>query len=160
MLEVYAIIVGTSLFGFVILLIIWDFLNPEVARLIISGTSRSLLLECMSSPSQTGNLAGLLARKLIGGDTVGAVGFTIGSEVVVYVFYDCCITGLDSGIDTSSPESADGKSQVFAKLNCSSVTNSQEYLTSSAQLGGSWLLFINGNVVNILSKTMWNCGKT
>ena len=110
MIEVQAIIVEPSLFGFVILLIHWDRINPEVSRLIISGASRSLLLECTSSPTQTENLAGLLARKSIGGDTVGAVGFIIGSEVAVAVFYVCCITGLRSGIDTSSPEYADGKS--------------------------------------------------
>ena len=121
-------------------MIFWDRLKPEVARLIISGASRSLLLECTSSPSQTGNLAGLLARKSIGGDTVGAMGFTIGSEVAVSVFSDCCITGLGSGIDTSSPESVDGKIQVLAKLNRSCVTNSRESLISSAQLGGKLAL--------------------
>ena len=124
----------------------WDRLKPEVARLIISGTSISLLLECTSSPSQTGNLAGLLASKSIGGDIAGAVGVTISSELAVSA--DCCITGLGSGIYTSSPESADGKSQFFAKLNHSSITNSRESLTSSSQLGGSWLLFINRTVVN------------
>ena len=36
-LDVYAIIVGPSLFVFVILLIRWDCLKAEVARLIISG---------------------------------------------------------------------------------------------------------------------------
>ena len=114
----------------------------------------------MSSTSQTGNLAGLVAKKSIGGDSVGAVGFTIGSEVEVSVFSACYITGLGSGIDTSSSESADVKSQVFYKLNCSSVTNSRESLNSSSQLGGSWLLFINRNVVKKPSKTIWNCGKT
>ena len=54
-----------------------------------------------------------------------AVGFTIGSEVAVAVFSDFCVTGLGSGTDTSSSESVDGKSQVLAKLNCSSVTNSR-----------------------------------
>ena len=103
MLDLKAIIFGASLFGFVILLIGWDRLKPEVTRLIISGASRSLLLECMSSPSQTGNLAGLLSRKYIGGDTVGAVGFTIGSVVAVVLFSDCCSIGLGSGIDTLSP---------------------------------------------------------
>ena len=102
----------------------WYRLKPEVSRLIISGALRSLLLECVLFPSQTGNLAGLLASKSIGGYTVSAVGFTIGSEVSVALFSYCCITGLGYGIDTSSPESADRKSQVLAKLNCSSVTNS------------------------------------
>ena len=88
--------------------------------MIISGALKSLVLECTSSPSQTGNLARLLARKLIGGDIAGAVGFTIGSEVAVDD--DCFIIGLGSGINTSSPESVDGKSQVFVKLNRSSVT--------------------------------------
>ena len=113
----------------------WDCLKPEVTRLIISGASSSLVLECTSSPSQTGNLAGLLARKSIGGDIAGDVGVTIGSEVAVA--YDFCITGLGSGIDTSSPESAYGKNRVFSKFNRLSVTNLQESLTSSAQLGGS-----------------------
>ena len=54
---------------------------------------------------------------------MGAVGFIIGSEVAVAVFSACFRIGLGSGIDTLSPESADGKSQVFAKLNSSSVTN-------------------------------------
>ena len=99
-----------------------------------------------------------LARKSIGGDIAGAVGFTIGPEVAVAA--DCCIIGLGSGIDTLSHKSADGKSQVFARLNLSSVTNSQESLTSSAQLGGRWLLFINGTVVNNSSNKIWNCGET
>ena len=91
---------------------------------------------------------------------MGAVGFTIGSKLSVAVFSDYCITGLASGIDTSSPESADGKNQVLAKLNRLSVTNYRESLTSSARLGGSWILFINKTVVNKSSKTIWNCGKT
>ena len=60
-----------------------------------------------------GNFTGFLARKSIGGDTVGAVGFTRGSDVAVYLFSDCCIIGLGSGIDTSSPQSVDGTSQVL-----------------------------------------------
>ena len=91
---------------------------------------------------------------------MGAMGFKIDAVVAVAVLSACCIIGLGYGIDTFSPEAADVKSQVFAKLNCSSVTYSQEYLTSSDQLGGSWLLFINGTVVNKSSKIMWNCGKT
>ena len=136
----------------------WDRLKPEVARLIISGASSSLVIECTSSPSQTGNLSGLLASKSIGGDILGAVGLTIGSEVAVAAY--CCIIGLGSEINISSPESSDGKSQVFFKLNCSFVTNSRESLISSSQLGVSWLLFINGTVVNKSWKTICNCGNT
>ena len=91
---------------------------------------------------------------------MGAVVFTIGSVVAVVVFSTCCSIGLGSGIDTLSPESANGKSQFFAKLNRSYVTNSRESLTIYAQLGGSWLLFINGTVVNKLSKIIYNYGET
>ena len=91
---------------------------------------------------------------------MGAVEFTINSIVELGIFSACYSIGLGSGIDTLSPESADGKSQVFAKLNLSSVTNSRESLTSSAQLGGSCLLFMNWTVMNKSSNKMWNCGKT
>ena len=65
---------------------------------------------------------------------MGAVVFTIGSVVAVSVFSAFCSIGLGSGIDTLSPESADGKSQVSPKINRSSVTNSQESVTSPDQL--------------------------
>ena len=54
-----------------------------------------------------------------------AVGFTIVSVVAVSLFSACYSIGLGPGVDTLSPESADGKSQVFVKLYCSSVTNSR-----------------------------------
>ena len=135
-LNVYAIIDGALLFGVVISLIRCDLLNPEIARLTIFGASRSSLLECTLSPSQTGNLARLSARILTGEDKVNLMGISIGSVRGVAVFSACQIIEFGSGIDSLSPESAVGKSQVLDKLNCSSVTSSQEFSTNSAQLGG------------------------
>ena len=78
------------------------------------------------------------------GDAVG----TILGVTLVPTFPACCKIGLGYGIEAFSPESASGKSQVFVRLNISSVTSSCEFFTSLAQFGGSWLLFINGTVLN------------
>ena len=81
---------------------------------------------------------------------------TIVGVMLVPTFPTCCKIGLGYGIEALSPESASGNIQVFARLNISSVTSSCEFLTSSAQFGDSWLLFIKVTVVSELSKTICN----
>ena len=73
---------------------------------------------------------------------------------LVPTFPTCCKIGLGSGIEALSPESISGKRQVFAIFNLSSVTSYRVFLTSPAQFGGSWILFINGPVVNKFSKNI------
>ena len=85
-------------------------------------------------------------------DVVG----TIVGVALVPTLPDFCKIGLGSGIEALSLESASGKSQVFDILNLSSVTISREFLTSLAQFVGSWILFINGIVVNKSLNTILN----
>ena len=83
-------------------------------------------------------------------DTVG----TVVGVALVRTLPDCCKIGLGSGIEALSPESTSVNIQVFARFNLSYDTSSREFSTSSAQFGGSQLLFINGTVVNKSLKTM------
>ena len=91
---------------------------------------------------------------------MGDAVITIVGVALVPTFPACCKIGLGSRIEALSPESTSGKSQVFARLSLCSVTSSREFLMRSAQFGGSWLLFINGAVVNKSSKTILNLGYT
>ena len=47
---------------------------------------------------------------------------------------DCCIIGLGSGIEALLPESASVKSQLFSRLNLSSVTSSRDFLRAQTNL--------------------------